>query len=345
MAHHARLTIKEIAQEAGVSKQTVSRVINNRPDVSDHTRQKVQAIIDRNGYQPSTLARGLTRGRTYTIGVVCSDLQHFGPSQTLTGINQQARQLGYTLSLSLIHNPEEINVTSILGNLIAQHVDGIIWAPVVGKEGKTYQRVLNELAELSVPVVVNAEPSSNFTVVYSDAYVGAQLATKHLLSHGYQTIGIVTGPLHEWTAKQRLAGWRHELRMAGRAVDESLVVEGEWTAVSGYHRLHQLLKRRPDMDAVFVCNDHMALGALKAAQECGRCVPDDLGVVGYDDIPEASYFNPPLTTVQQDLGKIGRLLVEALDQQIQDQGLEPHPPKIIEIPAKLVIRASACKLG
>lgn len=345
MAHYARITIKEIAQEAGVSKQTVSRVINNRPDVSDKTRQRVQAIIDRNGYQPSSLARSLTRGRTYTLGVVCSDLQHFGPSQTLTGINQQARQFGYALSLSLIHNLEEVNVKSILGNLVAQHVDGIIWAPVVGREGKMYQHVLAESAELAVPMVVNGEPGFAFTAVYSDSYAGAQLATDHLLEQGYQTIGIITGPMHEWSARQRLAGWQHALRMAHRPIADSLMAYGEWTAVSGYLGLQQLLARRSDIDAVFVSNDQMALGALKAAQECGRAVPHDLGVVGYDDIPEASYFNPPLTTVQQDLGKIGRLLVQALDQQIQNQDMDNFPPQIIEIPTKLIIRASTRKSG
>lgn len=343
MAPYTRITIKEIAQEAGVSKQTVSRVLNNRPDVSEQTRQRVQSIIDRNGYQPSSLARSLTRGRTFTLGVVCSDLQHFGPSQTLMGINQAARQLGYTLSLSLVHNLELLNVKSMLGNLIAQHVDGIIWAPVVGKEGKMYQRVLHELAEMAVPVVVNGEPGFEFTAVYSDSYAGAQLATSHLLEQGYQTIGIITGPMQEWSARQRLAGWQHALRMANRPIAESLIAYGEWTAVSGYLGLQQLLTQRPDLDAVFVSNDQMALGALKAAQEGGRVVPNDLGVVGYDDIPEASYFTPPLTTVQQDLSKIGRLLVQALDQQIQNQERDNYPTQIIEIPTKLIVRASTCK--
>lgn len=344
MANHFRITIKQIAQEAGVSKQTVSRVLNNRPDVSPITRQRVQSIIDRNGYQPSKLARGLTRGRTYTLGVASSDLHHFGPSHTLMGINEEARARGYTLSLSLVDNLEQNDPKNILGHFLAQHVDGVIWAAVV-KDGGAHDQIAKQLATLPIPVVATTKPSHPIYTAHVDSCAGVKLATKHLAERGYHTIGIITGPPNEWSAQQRLVGWQQGLIELGKTADSTLIATGNWTAVSGATALQQLLDQRPDIDAVFVSNDHMALGALKAAQEMGLCVPQDLGIVGFDDTPEAGYFTPALTTVRQDLRQIGRLLVAELDQQIQAPHMREsngHPKQTV-IQPQLVIRASSMR--
>ncbi|MEM7116008.1 MAG: LacI family DNA-binding transcriptional regulator [Chloroflexota bacterium] len=344
MANHFRITIKEIAQEAGVSKQTVSRVLNNRPDVSLKTRKRVQSIIDRNGYQPSKLARGLTRGRTFTLGVVSSDLHHFGPSHTLMGINKEARTRGYTLSLSLVDNLEKICPKTILGNLLSQHVDGVIWAAVT-KDGEVYEQIVAQLAKLPIPVVATTQPGYPIYTVHVDNCAGAKLAVAHLAKRGYETIGFIAGPSNEWSAQQRKTGWKQSLAALGKTADSTLIATGDWTAVSGANAFRQLIYQRPDIDAVFVSNDHMALGALKAAQEMGLCVPQDLGIVGFDDTPEAGYFTPALTTVRQDLRQIGRLLVAELDQQIQ----APHKresnghPKQTVIQPQLIIRTSSMR--
>ena len=342
MSKNGRITIKEIAQQAGVSKQTVSRVLNNRPDVSPKTRNRIQTIIERSNYRPSKLARSLTQGRTYTIGVLGSDLRHVGPSHTLIGIDEQAYATGYALSLSLLHEQDDVSMLeTILHEMMAHQVDGIIWT-AVNKLG-TFEQVLAQLTELPIPVVVGSElQPQGVSAVHTDSCVGGAIATQHLLDQQYKTVAIITGPLNEWSAKQRLNGWQQTVS----APDDSLIFEGDWTAASGYSGVQQLLQQRPDIDAIFASNDQMALGILKAAQELGHCVPQDLGVVGFDDIPEAMYFTPSLTTIRQNLVENGRLLVQELDRQIQaHSNQEPVEPQVLQTPPQLIIRASSVKTG
>jgi LacI family transcriptional regulator len=341
MAGSRRVTIKQIAREAGVSKQTVSRVLNDRPDVATTTRQRVQSIIDRYGYRPSKLARGLTQGRSYTIGVISSGLPHYGPSQILTGIADQAHCMGYTLSLSLLNSPDQLATAAVFQSVLAQHVDGIILASAndIAQDLKIQQ----ELADTPMAVIANiARPEMDISTFEFDNLTGGRLATQHLLDQGYRTVAIMTGVLSEWSAQQRLQGWREALEGAQLAPDEDLIAKGDWTTNSGAEKLELLLRRRPDIDALFACNDQMALGALKAAQEMGRRVPQDLGIVGFDDIPEASYFSPPLTTVRQNLVLLGQLTVRELDQQInariQDESYEPQA---IVLSPELIVRDSS----
>lgn len=342
MSKNGRITIKEIAQQAGVSKQTVSRVLNNRPDVSPQTRNRILSIMESSSYRPSKLARSLTRGRTHTLGVLSSDLRHVGPSQTLIGIDEQAYALGYMLSLNLLHEQDNDSVVeSILHNMVAHQVDGVIWTAV--SKLNTYEQVMDKLTSLPVPVVVGSElKPMGLSAVHTDSCVGGAMATQHLLDQGYGTIAIVTGPLNEWSAKQRLTGWQQTVSDS----DASLVFEGDWSAASGYKGIEELLKQRPDIDAVFASNDQMALGILKAAQALGRQVPQDLGVVGFDDIPEAMYFTPSLTTVRQSLVENGRLLVQELDRRIQaGNSHEPVAPQVLQTPPQLIIRASSVNIN
>ena len=343
MSKNGRITIKEIAEQAGVSKQTVSRVINNRPDVSLKTRNRILSIMESSGYQPSKLARSLTRGRTHTLGVLSSDLRHVGPSQTLIGIDEQAYALGYTLSLNLLHEGDDDSVVeSILHNMLAHQVDGIIWTAV--SKLNRYDQVVDKLTSLPVPVVVGSElKPMGLATIHTDSRVGGTIATQHLVDQGYETIAIVTGPANEWSAKQRFTGWQQ----AALTPDDSLVFAGDWTAASGYMGICELLKQRPDIDAVFASNDQMALGVLKAAQEMGRYVPQDLGVVGFDDIPEATYFTPSLTTVRQNLMENGRLLVQELDRQIRasSSNQEFAEPQVLQTSPQLIIRASSVNMA
>ena len=337
-----RVTIKEVAKEAGVSIQTVSRVINHRPDVAPETRQRVQQIIDRLGYQPSHIARSLIQGRSFTLGIVGWGVEYFGPSRTLSGIEQQANELGYVLLLSLIREPRKNDVEQLLRDMLARYVAGIIWAvPEIGSNRDWIQK---ETPRLSVPVVfLSMQPHANLSVVAVDNRSGGRMATKHLLDQGHQNVGLITGPLTWWEARQRQLGWEDALKEAGITIENSLVVEGDWKAASGERGLCRLLEQCPDVDAVFVCNDQMALGALQAARQMGVRVPEDLAVVGFDDIPESVYFYPPLSTVQQDMVELGCCAVRELGRMIEatQQGEAVAEPKTILLQPRLVVRESS----
>jgi LacI family transcriptional regulator len=318
MKRDKRPTIKQIAKAAGVSTQTVSRVLNDRPDVAADTLQRVRQIIKETGYAPNALARGLIQGRSHTLGVVAYGLDYFGPSRVLTGIEQKAAEMGYSIFLNLLHRPATSDVDNLLNNLIARQVDGIIWAiPEIG-DNRAWSRARSP--HLHVPtVLVNgmAGPTSLPLVAVDNLAIG-RLATQHLLDGGAQHIGIVTGPPDWWEAEQRLLGWRAALAAHGLAAEERLVAAGDWTAKSGEQGLYQLLAQYPTIDAVFAGNDQMALGVLRAAHRLGRRIPDDLSVVGVDNTPESAHFWPSLTTVRQRLRASGALAVEEIVHLIQN---------------------------
>ncbi len=336
-----RVTMRQVAEEAGVSIQTVSRVINDRPDVAPETRQQVLDIINRLGYRPSNIARSLIQGRSCTLGVVGYGLEYFGPSRVLVGIEHQASAMGYSLLLSLLRQPENGDVR-VLHDMLAHHVDGIIWA--VPEIGHNRNWVSEEIPGFAVPIVfLDMQSRPDLSIVNVDNRIGGRLATKHILDQGYRHIGLITGPQDWWAARQRERGWRDALEEAGLRADDNLIVEGNWSAASGEKGLLQLLQQSPEMEAVFACNDQMALGALKAARKNGLNVPEDLAVVGLDDIPEAAFFCPPLTTVRQDLDELGRSAVQELGRLIEasQQNDVDAEPETIWLQPELVIRESS----
>ena len=342
--HHrsARPTIKEVASAAGVSTQTVSRVINERPDVSPETRKRVQDIIDELGYQPSALARSLIRQRSYTLGVVTSGLRFIGPSRTLGGITSTADELGYSLLLKEQPRFDANDVTPTFQKLLARHVDGIIWA--VPEVGENRSWVDHLPLDLEVPVVyLTMHPSKTVSVVSIDNCKGARLAVAHLLEQGYRHIGHISGPLDWWEARERLAGWKDTLGEAGYKVRDTHWVEGNWGSASGAQAIRTLHDQYPAMDAVFVGNDQMALSVLQFACRTGLRVPEDLGIVGFDNIPEAAFFWPPLTTVNQDQYAVGKMAVEQIIRIIETawQGEEPTKPETTLLAPALVIRQSS----
>jgi LacI family transcriptional regulator len=340
MSVHKQVTIRQVAQQAGVSTQTVSRVLNNRPDVAAETRELVQQIIDQLGYKPSALARSLIRQRSLTLGVVIAELGQYGPIRRLLGMEQAATEYGYRLHLSLVHQPEADNSDQILGELLAWHVDGIIWAiPEIGHNRIWLQR---KVPQLPAPVVLICEqPLYNEHAVSIDNRAGGLLATQHLLAQGYQRPGIITGPLNWAAAQQRLLGWQEALT----TYQNRQIFEGDWSAASGEQGLYQLYRQYPELDAVFVSNDQMALGVLQAAHQLGLRVPEDLGITGFDNIPEAAYFSPPLTTIRHklmDQGRIGvQRLIEMIDARRNGISLSPTVTPILQ--PELMIRKSATK--
>jgi LacI family transcriptional regulator len=321
MAAKKQVTITQVAQEAGVSTQTVSRVINNRPDVAPETRARVLQVIERFNYQPNILARSLIRRHSNTIGVVAMASSYYGPSTTLVGIEKMIRRLGYSLLLDFMHHPERDDVELVINRLVSQQVDGIIWA--IPEIANNRAWLNSRRAHLPIPIIyLSMQPQDDLPVAAIDNRFGGCLATDHLLSQGYRQIGIITGPADWWEARQRLAGWREALEDAGQPAADRQVAQGDWSASSGELAVYRLWDQFREMDAVFVSNDQMALGVLKAAHQSGRRVPGDLAVVGFDNIPESLYFWPALTTVDQPLIDLGGRAVERLIQMIKAEQAE-----------------------
>jgi DNA-binding LacI/PurR family transcriptional regulator len=343
--HKEKVTIKDVARAAGVSTQTVSRVLNDRSDVSAKTRARVQHVIAELGYSPNLFARSLSRGRSNTLGVVGHGLVYYGSSSVLTGIENKANELGFSLILSLIDRVEPSRVENILYDLLSRRVEGIIWA--VPADVNTFDWLLEKLSKIQTPIVyVNKEQIGTDFISALDNRFGGRLAVEHLAKQGYQRIGIITGPRSWWEAQERLAGWREVVTEAEYSHVDSLIVEGDWNPPSGDVGLHTLLDRDPEIDAVFISNDQMAVGALKAARRLGFNVPEDLGIVGFDDIPEAAYFYPPLTTIRQDTRKLGAMAVDQISTLIQaQQAGEILEPDIAWLEPRLIVRKSSVRNG
>lgn len=339
-----RATIKEVATAAGVSTQTVSRVINDRPDVSPETRKRVQEIINQLGYQPSALARSLIQQRSYMLGVVTAGLKYIGPSRTLSGITSAAEEAGYSLLLKELPEFDANNVAPIFQTLIARHVDGIIWA--VPEVGENLNWVNKQSMDLDIPIVHLAMKSrEKIYAVSIDNYLGGHLAMNHLFEQGYRQIGHISGPLDWWEARERKAAWNDALKEAGLEVKDEYFVEGNWSSASGAQAIDKLFKQYPGMDAIFVGNDQMALSVMQYACRNDIRIPEDLGVIGFDDIPESEFFWPPLTTIQQDQHNVGEVAVEEIIKIIESGWREHEPvrPKSILLSPTLVVRQSSMK--
>jgi DNA-binding LacI/PurR family transcriptional regulator len=321
--------LEDVAARAKVSHQTVSRVINNHPNVSKATRERVEAAIAELGYRRNTAARSLVTRRTQTIGVLASELGQYGPANTLLGVQQAAREAGYFVSIAAIKGAGADAISDAVRHLTDQGADGLI---VIVPHGGTVQ-TLEEL-NLGVPViVVGGAGEGRLSGAMVDQKLGAKLAVAHLISLGHQRIGHVSGPRDWIDGQARVDGWREELTEAG--LDADLLVEGDWSAGSGY-RIGQQLAEQRAATAVFVSNDQMALGLLRAFGEKGVRVPEDVSVVGFDDQPESAFFMPPLTTVRQDFEELGKRCMELMRAQIEEGA--GGGTRVVE--PELVVRAS-----
>ena len=291
------------------------------------------------------MARSLIRRRSYTLGVVTAGLRHTGPSRTLGGITAAAADAGYALLLAELPRYDADDTTPIFEALVSRHVDGIIWAvPEVGAN----RRWVDHLpVQLEVPIVYLAmEPRDNLSVVSINNYLGGRLAMGHLMEQGFRRIAHIAGPLDWWEARQRKAAWNDALHEAGIEASGEHWAEGNWSPASGDEAIQRLFQQYPEMDAVFVGNDQMALSVLAVAARQGRRVPEDLGVVGFDNISELAYFQPSLTTVDQDQFELGKVAVEEITKIIEAnwQGLEPIEPKSIMLSPALVTRQSSRRI-
>ncbi len=336
------VTLQDVAKRAGVSTKTVSRVVNNQGEISEATRRRVQAAIEQLGYRPNILARSLVNQRSNTLAAVAWGIDYFGPSRTLLGIEKKADELGYSLFLNLMAHPDDGNIDRILDTLVARQVDGIIWAvPEVG-DNRVWLNA-TQIDNLPPIVFLSMQARSGLTSVSIDNRNGGLQAAQHLISQGRRRIGLITGPLAWWEARERYAGWQAALEQAGLEPASSLVVEAAWSAASGATAMRALLEREPQIDALFACSDQIALGALGVAHAAGRRIPQDIAVAGFDNIPESEFFWPPLTTIYQHLVDIGCLAVENLHRVIEARRksrTDGEPVAISQV-TELVIRESS----
>ncbi len=323
-------SMADVARLAGVSSQTVSRVSNGYAGVNEETRRAVLSAMKELGYRPNSAARALKRGEFRTIGVITFTLATTGNVRTLEAIATSAAHEGYAVTLLPVAIPTQDEVRGAFTRLEELAVDAVIVIMEVH---------LLDAATITLPphvqvVVVDSDAGDHYTVVDTDQAGGTRTAVRHLLDLGHQTVWHLGGPEGSFAAQRRADTWRAALTEAGHVPPP--LVRGDWTAESGY-RAGLELAARENCTAVFAANDQMALGLLRALHERGRRVPEDVSVIGFDDIPEASSFLPPLTTVHQDFAEVGRLCVEAVLRKMRREGPERGTTLV---PTRLVLRAS-----
>ena len=282
----------DVANAAGVSHQTVSRVLNDSAAVKESIRRRVNAAIDELGYHRNLAARALATHRSKTLGVICFDSTLYGPASMLYAIEHASRNAGYYVSVASESTIDSTTLPMALNRLAEQSVEGVV---VIAPLSETRHALSGLRRELPV-VAVDGTGGLGLPMVSVDQYDGARQATRRMLEQGASTVWHVTGA-EGWTETDaRLAGWHAELTDAGRTIPEPL--HGDWSAASGY-QAGITLARRTDVEAVFVANDQMALGLLRAFAEAGCAVPDDVLVAGFDDVPEAEFYSPPLLVPAQ----------------------------------------------
>lgn len=332
-----KITIKDIARLCNVSTQTVSRVLNKRPDVSPSTREAVEKVIAELGYQPSALARSLVQQQSYTLGVIVAGLKYMGISHTLNGIAEQCEEAGYALLLKELPRLEVTDIVPIIESLIAHPVGGIIFA--APEIGDNVHKVRAQLPTSGPPILfVKSQPHPRYTTVNIDNYQGARSAVEYVLSLGRRRVALISGPMDWLESRQRWQGWADAMAAIGAPVTEDQWIAGNWSSASGETAFARLIQRYPQLDAVFVSNDQMALGVLHYAYTHGLRIPDEIAIVGFDDIAEAAQFCPALTTVRQPLRELGKLAVQTLLDQLASDGGPISRTFVLQ--PELVVRAS-----
>ena len=320
----------DVARLAGVSHQTVSRVVNGQTNLRPETRERVLKAIRQLGYRPNTAARALVTRRSATIGVIGSKAGYWGPSTVHRTIQAAGREAGYFVSSANLQSLTREELADAISHLRDQSVEAIVLISATDDA----LDVARAQEDLGIPViVVEGDEAKTRWTVGVDQVAGAALGTQHLIDLGHTDIVHLGGPVSWTEARSRATGWQQAMRAAGLQPTRHL--EGDWSARSGYEAGIEIA-RDHDVRAVFCANDQMALGLLRALNEAGRSVPGDVSVVGFDDIPEAAYLIPPLTTVRQDFTAVGRRAIQIIQAALAG---EPAPERLIS--PELVVRASS----
>ncbi len=321
--------IFDVARLAGVSHQTVSRVLNGLPNVRPATKERVEQAIAQLRYSPSPAARALVTRRTRTIGLITPGVSDHGPVSIAMHFNVAARLARYSVDQASTVDDDPETVRAAIEALLRQRVDAIV---VIATTFASLELVRN--LDIAIPIIASAStPRRSPRVVSIDQYRGARAAVRHLAELGHRRIYHLTGPLTAPDSAERVRGWRDELSEHRLEATEPLL--GDWTAESGYH-VGLTLDVEPG-SAIFASNDLSALGLLSALRERGLRVPEDISVVGFDDVPEAAFFYPPLTTVRQDFAALGRQIMQKVLHALEEGDTETIDTPL---PTELVVRAS-----
>ncbi|WP_173080059.1 substrate-binding domain-containing protein [Phytohabitans rumicis] len=321
----------DVARLAGVSRKTVSRVFNDEPYVAPAVRQRVLDAAKTLGYRRNNAARALASGRTHTIGVVTLGTAGYGPASLLVSIERAVRDAGYALRLVSTLDADPAGIAGGVQSLLEQGVDGIVISEPIDEGAAS--------VGVDVPVLFLGAPPAFTAAQTLTAGTGAVLlaraATDHLLDLGHTTVHHIAGPQRWYAARERLAGWRQALEERGRGTPP--VSYGDWSAASGYAAGRELA-RDSGVTAVFAAGDEMAIGLIRALLEAGRRVPEDVSVIGFDDMPVAAYVTPPLTTVRQPFEAAAREGLKLLVRAIEEPDVDIPPAA--DPPVDVVARAS-----
>jgi LacI family transcriptional regulator len=332
----SNVTLRDVARRAGVSYQTVSRVINQHSYVADDTRQRVLETIAELDYHPNKAARSLAARHSQTLALITFGLDFYGPAQMVINIERAAKIAGYDLIFSNVSTTTMTGLRAAITSIRRWQVDGILLiTPVIDMGDDTIASV-----NTGIPMVqINGQLGAPTPSVLVEQRYGSRLITRHLIELGHRSICEISGPLNWFDAIERHESWEATLREAG--LEAGVSIEGDWTAASGYRAARTLLETDSNFTALVVGNDQMALGAQRALHEYGFRVPQDVALVGFDDIPEAPFFEPPLTTIRQDFGALGKRGIDYLVERIQNPDL-PVEQQIIY--PELILRASTAPL-
>ncbi len=322
-----RPNIRQVALLAGVSHMTVSRVLNGHPSIAPATRERVLEVMRELNYRPNSAARALATRRTNRLGVVVDSVNEFGPASTVRAIEDAAHDRGYTVSSIAVSADRSITAHDALVNLVGIGIDGLC---LITPRTSSID-LLKEVSSGIPTLVVKSEPEDVFFTVSVDQRMGAALAAQHLIELGHREIIHLSGPLDWLDAREREQAWQAHLAAAGLPARASAV--GDWTSDSGYAFGRDV---EVDFTAVFAANDQMALGLIHALDARGIRVPNDVSVVGFDDVPDARHFLPPLTTIRQDFRALGSLSVATLLAELEGDDV----PRRTLLEPELVVRAS-----
>lgn len=321
-------TLDDVAARCDVSYQTVSRVVNGSPLVAEKTRARVLKAIAELNYRPNLAARRLATRRSSLIGMIGSHMTYYGPAQVMVSIEETAKRQGYNLIFAGVENSRESELLAAIDDLCEHQVDGL----VIGVRFERWVSAVREHCR-DVPFVsVGNRILREIPAVVIDQSYGIQLATRHLLELGHELIACITGPPDWPAAKERYRAWVKTIQNAG--LKPGPQVQGDWSTESGYQAAKQLVRSHSGaFTAIVACNDHMALGALRALHAGKIRVPDEISIAGYDDLPESRFFEPPLTTVHHDFVAEGAscvsLLLQMINRESVDSTLQVLRPELI----------------
>ena len=327
------ISLRDVGVEAGVSFQTVSKVLRGKGNVSDATRSRVLAAAASLGYVPNSLARGLATQRTHSIGFLASGLASFVFGPMLLGAEREARRHGYYMPFSFVDGSAG-DARQALQQLIERRVDGVISAATAYASDAAYSGLLRTGV---TSVATHAVPGGGIPVIGENGVQTGELAAKHLIDFGHRTAAIITGDWDGVTVSGRLQGNLATLREVRPGDQMELIDVGGWTIEGGYEAMKRLLDCEIPFTGVIAHNDHMAMGAIRALYDVGLRVPEDVSVVGCDDVDFARFIDPPLTTVRISFESTGILAVRTLLQRID--GEDTIPDRVV-LPCSMVVRES-----